>query len=100
MRDLYKIGNTLADVAAALKISVPTLTKYYADELSEGLAIMVDDIRNRLFEKAKEGDVGACIFILKAKGGWSERSQLDVNANVQGGVVFVELPKNGREASG
>jgi AcrR family transcriptional regulator len=52
-------GMTYEAIAAALEISVPTLRKYFAQELASGAAKRRLEILSAMFKAAKEGNVSA-----------------------------------------
>lgn len=64
-------------IAVLIGCSDNTLRKYYPDELSVGKAEATFEIAKTLFNRAKNGDLGACIFWLKAQAGWREKHVLD-----------------------
>ena len=78
-----------------------TLLKYYSEEVDLGGAKGLAKVANTLFKRATvDKDLGAAIFYLKAKGGWSERSVLQheigkdtLEALVTGSMKRVEPPK-------
>ena len=39
---------------------------------------------SRLMQKVREGDTTSTIFFLKTQAGWSEKQQIDMNANISG----------------
>jgi hypothetical protein len=58
-------------ISLVLDISKPTLEKYYRRELDIGAPEANSVIARSLFNKAKDGDVGAMIFWLKCRARWS-----------------------------
>ena len=78
-----------------------TLIKHYSEQIDLGAAKGLAQIANTLFLRAtRDKDLGAAIFYLKAKGGWSERSVLQheigkdtLEALVTGSMKKVEGPK-------
>lgn len=74
------------DIAATLKISIPTLHRYYKRQLREGQAAGRAKIAQTLFHKGVvKGDTGALIFLAKARLGWREDQRVEV---VNGSVPF------------
>lgn len=68
------IGVPQIQIAILIGVSEPTLKKYYQDDLDHGAAQGVAKVANTLFTRATTGkDLGAAIFYLKAKAGWSEK---------------------------
>lgn len=69
--------------------SVNTLKKYYQDELDLGEAHGIAAVAGTLYARATEGnDLGAAIFYLKARAGWSERQKVEISGP-DGGPVEV-----------
>lgn len=71
-------------------ISEDTLQKYFRQELDRGTPIAISKVAQSLFQKAignGQGSVAAAIFFLKARAGWSEKYEHDVQTN--SGVVVV-----------
>lgn len=60
-----------------------TLVKYYREELDRGAAQGLAQVANTLFMRATKGnDLGAAIFYLKARGGWSEKTVVEHQGKV------------------
>jgi hypothetical protein len=92
-------GWTRKAISLDVGLSIPTILKHYRAELDEGDEEANGAVKNALFTAAtSDKSVPAMIFWLKARCNWSERAVLDVNQNMTGSVVVVELPANGREA--
>ena len=68
-------------IAAALKITKPTLRKYYKRELDEAKAHVDAEMASSLIKLARGGNVAAVIFYLKTRCGWSEKSQVEHTAS-------------------
>lgn len=47
-------------------------------------------IANKLFETAKEGNVGAMVFFLKTQGGWKETQRTEITGK-DGGDVKMQV---------
>lgn len=58
-------------IAAYLDISVPTLTKYYKDELIKSKMEKTSALEKNLYKDALEGNSQSREFWLKCQGGWS-----------------------------
>lgn len=60
-----------------------TLRKHYGPELERGAAMGLAQVANTLFSRATKGnDLGAAIFYLKARGGWSEKTVVEHQGKV------------------
>ncbi len=70
-------GAILAEIAAELAISTPTLLKYYREELDAAEPHITDRVRGFLFDNCKEGNVQAQIFWLKTRGGWKDTMHIE-----------------------
>jgi len=73
-------GIPVGDIARVIKLSEPTLRKYYREELETGQTKANSMVAQSLYQKAMgngQGAVTACIFWLKVRAGWMERSQLE-----------------------
>lgn len=76
-------GCILADIAAELAISTPTLLKYYKAELDAAEPHITDRVRGFLFQNCEEGNVQAQIFWLKTRGGWKDTMHVEHSGTVQ-----------------
>lgn len=56
-------GMTQTEIAAALKISAPTLCKHFAWELTEGAAVKTAERIQAMHRQAKKGSVPAARFL-------------------------------------
>ncbi len=92
IEDLAAKGLTLNEIAAALGIDVRTLYNHrkkfreVGEAINRGAANGIAMIANKLFEAAKNGNVTAQIFYLKARAGWRD----------QGPVVEIHNEQNVR----
>lgn len=74
-------GFTQERIARAMRISENTLRKHFADELQSGADRMLADVVRTLANKARAGDITACIWITKTRLGWREQpKQVEVSA--------------------
>lgn len=75
VREMVSCGIPQESIARVLKISEPTLRKYFWDEIHSGAIEANVKVAKSLFDKAmgpgKEG-VTAAIFWLKVRAGWRE----------------------------
>ena len=68
------------DIARVIGVSVPTLRKWYSEELDTGHIKANSKVAQSLFEKATgngQGAVTACIFWLKVRAKWIEPKPWD-----------------------
>lgn len=72
---MASIGITHEDIALALGISRPTLSKYFRTELDTGKVKIVSRVAESLVRQALSGNTTAAIFFLKTQGRWSERPE-------------------------
>jgi len=98
-------------IAEQLEISIPTLRKHYAREISLGTANMVGAVAAELYRKAMNQAGGmpavtAAIFILKARGQWRDQHQTVAHTGADGETLpgstlvvplQVYIPDNGRD---
>ena len=89
---LHKLVSNGATIKAACeKIGIDRWTFYewkrlhpeWGAEVDTAKEVILDDVEDAIYTRAKDGDVTACIFILKTQGrrrGWIEK--IDLNANV------------------
>lgn len=82
-------GLTLEQIAANLGIDASTLHRKKArmpelqDAIKRGQSKGISLIANKLFEKARGGNVAAMIFFLKARGGWSEKTEMTLRGDAE-----------------
>ncbi|MBP7722466.1 MAG: hypothetical protein KA155_08005 [Alphaproteobacteria bacterium] len=85
---LSAAGTPKRTIARALKIGQDTLSKYYAEDLENGLELANARVVNRLFQLIMQGSTPATIFWLKARAGWKEGQVIEVK-NKQGSEINV-----------
>ena len=97
IEDLAAKGLTLEQIAAALSIDVRTLYNHrkkfreVGEAINRGAANGIATIANKLFEAAKNGNVTAQIFYLKARAGWRDQGPIvEVNNQQQNVRVTVD----------
>ena len=64
------------EIARYIGITLKTLYRHYRHELDIGGTKATFEVARTLYNKATGGDTTAAIFWLKARAGWSERSQV------------------------
>lgn len=82
-------------VCSALKISPETLAEHYHDEMTHGRTNLMTEVVGSLAQRAIAGSDTAAIWLTKTRLGWTDRQQVDMNANVeltvQRGTLVSEL---------
>ena len=79
VEQLASQGLTNEQIAHALGISPATLYSHkskfleFSEAITRGAAKGVATVTNALYNKAQTGDTTACMFYLKARGGWSDK---------------------------
>ena len=99
VRTLASAGIRHEDIATKIGTSQDTLVRKYRRELDDGRIDANADMAASLFNQGKSGNVTAAIFWLKARAGWSDRSQIELTGENGGPVkvdatVFNELITN------
>ena len=84
-------GYSQADVCKLMRLSAETIQQHYHDEMVYGRQKAMAEVVGSLAQRAVAGSDTAAIWLTKTRLGWSEKSQLDVNANVQMTVQRNEL---------
>lgn len=72
------LGGTQEQIASSLKITRPTLIKYFRKELDEGLFSANLSVGMSLYRKAMAGDNTCMLFWLKCRAGWRETDRLEL----------------------
>lgn len=72
-----RVGTPQSVIAQELGISIPTLMKYYSEELTEAKKRGVAAVAATLYAKAIGGDTTSIIFYLKTQGRWREKDDED-----------------------
>ena len=72
-------------IASHLDVSLPTLDKYYADELDFALIQANTQVLSAMFENMKKGDLSCIAFGLTHLGGWDDGRQVQ---QVQKTIVY------------
>jgi hypothetical protein len=97
---LSGLGITHDQICSVLKISKPTLYKYYQDELNLGKAEANTKVAQNLFRMATgEGReaVTASIFWLKTQAHWKETQTIEVKDATEENERFKELAQRIRD---
>jgi|TARA_Y100000004_G_C8936352_1_gene422270 virulence-associated protein VapD len=101
IKSLSGLGITHEQICAIVKISKPTLYKYYQEELQEGKANANAQVAKNLFKIATGSGreaVTASIFWLKTQAKWKETDVIEVNNVAEQDEQFRKLISNIREA--
>jgi hypothetical protein len=101
VKSLSGLGITHEQMCAIVKISRPTLYKYYQEELQEGKANANAQVARNLFKMATGSGreaVTACIFWLKTQAKWKETDVIEINNVAEQDERFRKLISNIREA--
>jgi len=101
IKSLSGLGITHEQICAIVKISKPTLYKYYQEELQEGKANANAQVAKNLFKIATgtgREAVTASIFWLKTQAKWKETDVIEVNNVAEQDEQFRKLISNIREA--
>jgi hypothetical protein len=78
------------DIATVLDIDPKTLRLHYRRELDLGSINATAKIGETLYRQAMNGNVAAAIFWMKARAGWREKSEVEVNGK-NGGAILTEV---------
>lgn len=66
------------NIARLIKISLPTLHKYYREELDTGMDEANAAVAQSLFRSATKGSVAAMCFWMKTRAGWRETNRTEI----------------------
>lgn len=81
-------------ICKLLEIALPTLQKYYADELARAGDVLVEEIAGAMYAKAIGGDIGAQKYILGCRAGWSEKQVVEHTGTIEKiERIFIEGPE-------
>ena len=69
-------GVPQSDIAKYLKLDPKTLRKHYPSEIEFGMMEANAKVAKSLYDQAVSGNTAASIFWLKARCGWTERTEL------------------------
>lgn len=75
------IGTPQKVISEILGVDVKTLRKHYRRELDLAEAQANAQVGGALFNKAIKGDTVACIFWLKTRAGFKEKSEIDLKSS-------------------
>ena len=84
VRALAAVGVPQEAISNHLEIDAKTLRKHLRRELDGGMLEANVKVAQTLFSMATvDRNVAACIFWMKARGGWREKNALDTDGNPQ-----------------
>lgn len=93
---LAGMGATEVDIARLMRISEPTLRKYFAEELAVGHVKANAAVARSLYEQATDRakpSVAAAIFWLKCRAGWKEDAEAGKKETAQAAANAAERGK-------
>jgi hypothetical protein len=76
-------GYTDEDIARFLSMSVESLLKYFPWEIKNGRMAVIGDLTNRAVSRARSGNDVLLMFLLKTRGGFSEKGEKEVVKEVE-----------------
>jgi len=101
VKALAAVGVPHEAIAGYLDIDPKTLRKHLRQELDHGMLEANVKVAQTLFSMATvDRNTAACIFWLKARGGWREKNMLDTDGNpVEPITVIIRtgVPREGNE---
>lgn len=86
VKRLAAIGTSQNSIAALLHIHPETLRQHYAHEIDFGLDAMLEQVGNRAYELALDGDRAMIALVLKSKGakhGWQEKTIIEAVSSAE-----------------
>lgn len=83
VRTMAGLGTPQASIATAMQMDLKTLKKHFREELDSGVTEANATVAQSLFNMAtKDKNVAAAIFWLKIRAGWTEKSVVTIDGNV------------------
>lgn len=92
---LATLGVNHGEIAKLLNISTSALEKSFRAELTLAMEDKNEEVVNALLTRIREGDTKAIIFWLKARAGWEDRVNTEINNTVVMPTYQIKL--GGRE---
>jgi hypothetical protein len=84
-------------ICRLIGVALPTLQKYYADELARAGDVLVEEIAGAMYTKALGGDIGAQKYILGCRAGWSEKQTIEHTGRIERiERIFIDGPAEAR----
>lgn len=76
---LAAFGNDAAEIALILGMDEAIIAKRFSKEIESGPKIVSAQIAEVVYQRALRGDMGACVFYLRARGGskWRDSTPKD-----------------------
>lgn len=101
VKALAAVGVPQESIAGYIDIDAKTLRKHFRQELDHGTLEANVKVAQTLFSMATvDRNVAACIFWMKARGGWREKNSLETDGNPQQVQIIVTgVPRSQDEAS-
>ncbi len=92
VRAMAGFGVPQDQIALHLEIDAKTLRKHYRRELDQGSIEATTKVAQSLFQMATQGkNVAAAIFWMKARAGWSEKQEININTRKIEDLTDAEL---------
>lgn len=84
------VGMNHKSIAKCIGITDKTLSVHYEEILRNAKPPLLINVAKTLYQKAIDGNVVACIFILKTQAGWKE-SGIDIDAVVDDKIDVIKI---------
>ena len=92
VRAMAGFGVPQDQIALHLEFDAKTLRKHYRRELDQGSIEATTKVAQSLFQMATQGkNVAAAIFWMKARAGWSEKQEININTRKIEDLTDAEL---------
>lgn len=87
-------------IASLIEIDRKTLEKHYRRELDTGSTKATAKVAECLYKQAINGNTAAAIFWMKARAGWSEKTQHEITGKDGGPVEItrIEIAAGGQDS--
>lgn len=90
VKSLARFGVKTELIANHLRISEPTLFKYYKDHMADSRVFAHMNMGESLYNRALNGDTSAAIFYAKTQMGWKEPKDDDTEKNNNNTTVIIK----------
>ena len=82
VRAMSAAGHLQSEIAAVIGVDLKTLRKHFRMELDLAHIQANAAVASKLYQMAMAGNLGACIFWLKARAGWRDNDEAKVGIGV------------------